>query len=122
MLKRVDVATYNSFMDAKNGTWKAGVEVLGLKDGGVGYAVDENNEKILTPEAKAAADQAEKPTSSRARSRCTTTCPTTSARRKGVSRSPELRARAGLHPMMRRLGRVQRAARDDRRRALPPSN
>ncbi len=60
MLKHVDVATYNSFMDAKKGTWKPGVEVLGLKDGGVGYAVDKNNEKILTPEAKAAADQAEK--------------------------------------------------------------
>ena len=24
MLKHVDVATYNSFMDAKNGTWKPG--------------------------------------------------------------------------------------------------
>ena len=60
MLKHVDVATYDSFMAAKNGKWKAGVEVLGLKDGGVGYAVDKNNEKILTPEAKAAADQAEK--------------------------------------------------------------
>ena len=60
MLKHVDVATYDSFMDAKKGTWKPGVEVLGLKDGGVGYAVDKNNEKILTPEAKAAADQAEK--------------------------------------------------------------
>ena len=60
MLKHVDVATYDSFMDAKNGKWKAGVEVLGLKDGGVGYAVDKNNEKILTPEARAAADQAEK--------------------------------------------------------------
>jgi basic membrane protein A and related proteins len=60
MLKHVDVATYDSFMDAKNGKWKAGVLVLGLKDGGVGYAVDKNNEKILTPEARAAADQAEK--------------------------------------------------------------
>jgi basic membrane protein A len=60
MLKHVDVATYDSFMDAKNGTWKAGVQVLGLKDDGVGYAVDKNNEKILTPEAKGAADQAEK--------------------------------------------------------------
>ena len=35
-------------------------QVLGLKDGGVGYAVDKNNKSILTPEAKAAADQAEK--------------------------------------------------------------
>ena len=38
MLKRVDVATYKTFMDAKNGTWKAGVQVLGLKEGGVDYA------------------------------------------------------------------------------------
>ena len=29
MLKHVDVATYKSFMDAKNGTWKPGVQVLG---------------------------------------------------------------------------------------------
>ena len=43
MLKRVDVATYDSFMDAKKGTWKAGVQVFGLKNDGVGYAVDDNN-------------------------------------------------------------------------------
>jgi basic membrane protein A and related proteins len=58
MLKHVDVATYNSFMDAKNGTWKPGVRVLGLKEGGVDYAVDEWNKSVLTPEAKAAADAA----------------------------------------------------------------
>ena len=39
-LKHVDVATYKSFMDAKDGTWKPGIQVLGLKDGGVDYAVD----------------------------------------------------------------------------------
>jgi basic membrane lipoprotein Med (substrate-binding protein (PBP1-ABC) superfamily) len=32
MLKRVDVATYESFKAAKDGTWKAGVQVFGLKD------------------------------------------------------------------------------------------
>ena len=58
MLKRVDVATYKSFMDAKNGTWKPGVHVLGLKDDGVGYAVDDNNKAILSAEVKAKADQA----------------------------------------------------------------
>jgi basic membrane protein A len=58
MLKHVDVATYNSFMAAKNGTWKPGVQVLGLKEGGVDYAVDEWNKSVLTPEAKAAADAA----------------------------------------------------------------
>jgi basic membrane protein A len=45
-------------MDAKNGAWKPGVLVLGLKDDGVGYAVDDNNKAILTPEVKAKADQA----------------------------------------------------------------
>jgi basic membrane protein A and related proteins len=58
MLKHVDVATYNSFMDAKNGTWKPGTLFLGLKEGGVDFAVDEWNKGVLTPEAKAAADAA----------------------------------------------------------------
>jgi basic membrane protein A len=58
MLKRVDVATYDSFKAAKDGTWKAGVQVFGLKDGGVGYAEDEWNKAILSAEAKKAADAA----------------------------------------------------------------
>ena len=58
MLKHVDVATYKSFMDAKNGTWKAGIQALGLKEGGVDFAVDEWNKSVLTPDAKAAADAA----------------------------------------------------------------
>jgi basic membrane protein A and related proteins len=58
MLKHVDVATYKSFMDAKNGAWKPGILVLGLKEGGVDYAVDDNNKAILTPEVRAKADQA----------------------------------------------------------------
>ncbi len=55
-LKHVDVATYKSFMDAKDGTWKPGIQVLGLKDGGVDYAVDEYNKSLLTPEIKAKLD------------------------------------------------------------------
>src|SRR5271155_5612674 len=58
MLKRVDVATYKSFMDAKNGEWKPGILVLGLKEGGVDYAVDDNNKAILSAEVRAKADQA----------------------------------------------------------------
>ena len=30
MLKRVDVAVYNAFKDAKDGTWKTGTQNLGL--------------------------------------------------------------------------------------------
>jgi basic membrane protein A len=58
MLKHVDVATYKSFMDAKNGTWKPGIEALGLKEGGVDYALDEYNKSLISPDVKAKADAA----------------------------------------------------------------
>jgi basic membrane protein A len=57
-LKRVDVATYDSFMAAKNGTWKAGNQIFNLKNDGVGYAVDDNNKPILSDAAKAKAEAA----------------------------------------------------------------
>jgi len=58
MLKRVDVAVYNSFMAAKDGTWKAGISTFGVKEGGVGWALDANNKALITPEIKAAVDAA----------------------------------------------------------------
>ncbi len=58
MLKRVDVATYDTFMAAKDGSWKGGVHVFGVKDGGVGYAEDEWNKAILSTDAKKAAEAA----------------------------------------------------------------
>jgi basic membrane protein A len=58
MLKRVDVAVYDAFTSAKDGSWQAGMESLGLKEDGVGYAVDENNRAVLTPEMQAKIDAA----------------------------------------------------------------
>ncbi|SHO66130.1 nucleoside-binding protein [Pseudoxanthobacter soli DSM 19599] len=58
MLKRVDNAVYKTFADAKDGKFTSGVIVLGLSDDGVGWALDEYNAKLITPEMKAAADQA----------------------------------------------------------------
>lgn len=58
MLKRVDVAVDKAFTDAKNGQWTSGIEVLGLAEGGVDYALDQYNEKLVTADMKAAADQA----------------------------------------------------------------
>jgi basic membrane protein A and related proteins len=58
MMKRVDIATYNTFKSAKEGNWKAGPQVLGLKEGGVGYAEDEWNKAILSDDAKKAAEAA----------------------------------------------------------------
>ena len=59
MLKRVDVATYNVFKMGQDGTFKPGFTVLGLAEGGVGWALDDNNKDLITPEMKAAVDKAE---------------------------------------------------------------
>ncbi|MBC7618653.1 MAG: BMP family ABC transporter substrate-binding protein [Candidatus Saccharibacteria bacterium] len=53
MVKRVDLAVYNV---AKGHT--PGVSVLGLKEGGVDYAADEFNAKMITPDMKKRVDAA----------------------------------------------------------------
>lgn len=58
MLKRVDNAAIATFTAAKDGTWKPGVTVLGLKENGVGWALDDNNKALITPELKSAVDAA----------------------------------------------------------------
>lgn len=58
MLKRVDMAMYTSFMDAMNDEFTPGVQVLGLAEGGVGYALDENNAALITDEMKTLVDAA----------------------------------------------------------------
>ncbi|MGK9164774.1 BMP family ABC transporter substrate-binding protein [Inquilinus limosus] len=60
MLKRVDVAAYDVFKTAQDGSWKPGVKVLGLKEEGVGWALDDNNAKLITPEMKQKVDAAAK--------------------------------------------------------------
>jgi basic membrane protein A len=50
MVKRVDNAVYDSFTQIKNGTWKGGVTAKGIKEGGVDWALDANNRKLVTPE------------------------------------------------------------------------
>lgn len=49
MIKGVGTATYNAFKGKKEGSWKSGVTVLGLAEKGVGWAVDEHNEKMVKP-------------------------------------------------------------------------
>lgn len=58
MVKRVDLAVYDSFMDAKNGEFTAGINNLGLAEEGVGYSLDEHNAELITDEMKAAAEKA----------------------------------------------------------------
>ena len=45
MVKRVDVAVYNI-----SKSFKPGISVLGLKEEGVGFAMDKNNEKLVPPD------------------------------------------------------------------------
>jgi basic membrane protein A len=53
MLKRVDVAVYNV-----SKKFTPGVSVLGLKEDGVGYAMDANNAKLVTADMKKKVDAA----------------------------------------------------------------
>jgi len=52
MLKRVDVAVYNAFKGAQDGTWAAGAQSLGLAEEGVGYALDEHNDSLISGDMK----------------------------------------------------------------------
>lgn len=58
MLKRVDNAVYNAFKSAQDGSWQPGVLNLGLAEDGVGYALDDNNKAVLTPDMVAKLDAA----------------------------------------------------------------
>nr|WP_245164945.1 BMP family ABC transporter substrate-binding protein [Stappia sp. 28M-7] len=58
MLKRVDVAVEKAFTDAKDGNWTSGIYSLGLAEGGVDWALDDNNKALITEEMKSAVDQA----------------------------------------------------------------
>lgn len=53
MIKRVDVAVYNAFKSVK-----PGVATLGLKEGGVDYALDEHNARLITADMKKRVDAA----------------------------------------------------------------
>ncbi len=59
MLKRVDVAVYNAFKGAQDGSWEAGAQSLGLAEQGVGYAVDEHNETLITDDMQAQLEEAQ---------------------------------------------------------------
>ena len=58
MLKRVDVAAYQTLKDAMDGNFTAGVVSLGLAEGGVDWAQDEHNAALVTDAVRAAVEQA----------------------------------------------------------------
>jgi len=57
MLKRVDNAVYDAFTAGAD--LETGFNVMGLANGGVGYAMDDNNAALFTPEMTAAIEAAQ---------------------------------------------------------------
>ena len=57
-IKRVDVAVYTAFLEARNGTWRAGPRTLGLAENGVEYSLDDNNRSLISPELERRLNQA----------------------------------------------------------------
>ena len=58
MVKRVDVAVYEAFESARDGSWKGGVQILGLAEDGVGWALDGYNRSLVSAEMEAAIERA----------------------------------------------------------------
>jgi basic membrane protein A len=56
MLKRVDNAVYEAFKEGVD--LKPGINVMGLANEGVGYALDDNNAALVSADMKAAVDKA----------------------------------------------------------------
>jgi basic membrane protein A and related proteins len=57
MVKHVDVAVYNIMKDGVKG-FQPGIHALGLKEGGVDYALDDNNKALVTDAFKAKVEAA----------------------------------------------------------------
>jgi basic membrane protein A len=53
MIKRVDVAVFDTIKSWKDGKFAAGAHEFGLKDDGVGYVRDEKNKAVVTDEIEA---------------------------------------------------------------------
>ncbi len=58
MLKRVDVAVFDTIKDVKEEKFHGGVNSFSLQNEGIDYAIDKYNESLITPEMKLRVDQA----------------------------------------------------------------
>lgn len=53
MIKRVDVAVFETVRELQRGRFRSGVREFGLAEGGVDFIYDDNNRKLLRPEVVA---------------------------------------------------------------------
>jgi basic membrane protein A len=48
MVKRVDVAVYDTLKNSYESTWSPGIKYLGVKEGALDYAVDQHNRGLMS--------------------------------------------------------------------------
>jgi basic membrane protein A len=60
MVKRDDNAVYDIVTDVVNHRFQPGIHVFGLDKDGVGYAMDDYNKELVTPESIQMAEEAKK--------------------------------------------------------------
>jgi basic membrane protein A len=60
MIKRVDHAVFNTIQQVAQGGWQGGVHVFGLKEQGVGWVYDANNQALVPAPVRAAVDSLER--------------------------------------------------------------
>jgi basic membrane protein A len=60
MMKRVDVVVYNTIKDVVEGRFTGGIHLFGLENDGVGYALDEYNRSLVSPEVIQKVEEAKK--------------------------------------------------------------
>jgi basic membrane protein A len=60
MMKRVDVAVFETIQEAQKGTFAGGTKRFGLANQGVDFAVDQYNEKLLTADVRKSVDELKK--------------------------------------------------------------
>lgn len=60
MLKRVDVAVFDTIRNAKTGAWMGGTKRYGLENLGIDLAIDEFNQKLFDPKLQAEIDSLRK--------------------------------------------------------------
>ncbi len=58
MVKELDVAVSKTLSAAKDGSWKPGTTVLGIAEGGVDLAFDDDNAPAVTSAMRGRVDQA----------------------------------------------------------------
>lgn len=58
MVKRIDVATFRELREAQTGSWQPGDRELGLSDGALGWAYDDDNALLISQEMFAAVERA----------------------------------------------------------------